>query len=304
MQMFFFQQSQQETPSSRARPCAHTTYYEHLELGPNASNSDIKKQYKKLALRYHPDRNLSNPSEAAEKFKQIATAYEVLKDPEKRRLYDQFGEDAIRQSNNINSHSHPFNIFENLFGHRDEFFLARDVRRQFLPNGRKLQPLFPKDVMSGGTVTIEFTRRDIINKDAISVCKCCAGKGHTVEVRQIGPGFLTQNTRSCEECEGSGYTVDYIDVSDTLQVHVPPGVHSKEYTILSNQGHEQVYRTGNNPETDYEIVRNDVVVIFKVEPSLEGVAHKFERHGNDLVLHQQILLGGSVRARISGSPSG
>lgn len=69
-------------------------YYEILQINKNANNEEIKKSYRKLALKYHPDKN--NDPEAAERFKEIAVAYEILSDKEKREIYDRFGEDGLR----------------------------------------------------------------------------------------------------------------------------------------------------------------------------------------------------------------
>ena len=73
-----------------------TRYYEILGLNSSATDDDIKKGFKKMALKWHPDRNINNKTEAEKKFKEIAQAYEVLSDPKKKELYDQFGEDAFK----------------------------------------------------------------------------------------------------------------------------------------------------------------------------------------------------------------
>ena len=72
-------------------------FYETLGVSRNASESDIKKAYRKLTMQYHPDRNLDNPEEAAEKFKEIQKAYDILSDPQKKAAYDQFGHAAFEQ---------------------------------------------------------------------------------------------------------------------------------------------------------------------------------------------------------------
>ena len=75
---------------------ADRDFYEILGVSRNASDDEIKKSYRKLAMKYHPDRNKSN-KEAERKFKEISAAYEALKDPQKRAAYDQYGHDAFRQ---------------------------------------------------------------------------------------------------------------------------------------------------------------------------------------------------------------
>lgn len=78
---------------SKAR---ETKFYDRLEVSPNASETDLKKQYRKLAMKFHPDKNPDNRQEAEEKFKEITAAYEVLSDPKKREIYDQYGEEGLK----------------------------------------------------------------------------------------------------------------------------------------------------------------------------------------------------------------
>jgi len=87
-------------------------YYNILELQENCSTSDIKKNYKKMALKWHPDRNIENKDIAEEKFKKISEAYEVLNDDEKRHKYDKFGTLNVSDISHVNPH----NIFSQMFG--------------------------------------------------------------------------------------------------------------------------------------------------------------------------------------------
>ena len=92
-------------------------FYTLLGISKNAIDADIKKAYKKSALKYHPDRNPTNREESEKKFKEISEAYEVLNDPQKRQLYDQYGEEGIKNSGGGGGGS-PFDVFEKMFGGR------------------------------------------------------------------------------------------------------------------------------------------------------------------------------------------
>ncbi|KAL0241034.1 hypothetical protein GEMRC1_006270 [Eukaryota sp. GEM-RC1] len=106
-------------------------YYDLLGVSRSATDKEISKAYRKLALKYHPDKNPNNP-EAEDKFKQIANAYDVLSNPERRRIYDQFGEEGLKGGVHDSSTGTPFSgysfnpdsawdIFEQFFGGRSPF---------------------------------------------------------------------------------------------------------------------------------------------------------------------------------------
>ena len=90
-----------------------TKFYDVLGVKPNANDSELKKAYRKLALKYHPDKNTE--AGAGEKFKEISMAYETLADPEKRKIYDQHGEQGIKEGGGGGHHS-PMDIFDMFFG--------------------------------------------------------------------------------------------------------------------------------------------------------------------------------------------
>ncbi len=99
---------------------ADTDYYKILGISKNASSAEIKKAYKKLAIKYHPDKNRDNKEEAEEKFKEIAEAYDVLSDDEKRKNYDQFGKAGLNNNPHM-SHQHAQEMFSTFFGGQDPF---------------------------------------------------------------------------------------------------------------------------------------------------------------------------------------
>ena len=98
-----------------------TDLYQILGISKTNDPDQIKKAYKKSALKWHPDRNRNNKEEAESKFKEISEAYDILSDTNKKNIYDNHGLDAVRQMNNGGGGGNPFDIFENLFGGGNPF---------------------------------------------------------------------------------------------------------------------------------------------------------------------------------------
>jgi DnaJ-class molecular chaperone len=182
-------------------------YYAILELNRNATTNDIKKAYRDLAKKWHPDKNPDNRENAETKFKLIAEAYGVLSDDEKRQKYDQFG---ICDGDAPN--------FSSGFPDLSEIFASMGM-----PHMHQQQPQQPQqEVIIDITLSEIFTgcvkKLDIpVNKccdtcagtgsknKVKSKCDSCKGSGMKTVVRQIGPGFIQQQTLPCTSCNQSGY---------------------------------------------------------------------------------------------------
>ena len=209
-------------------------FYKILGVDKTANEAEIKKAYRKLALKWHPDRNPDNVDEATQKFKEISEAYDVLSDSEKRKVYDQFGKEGL---NGRASRGHSFspmdaqNIFQHVFGGGGGAgggFPFAGFPSFFGGGGAQQQRNQPQHVQFDMEIGIaEFykgaKRKIKVNRDVIcsgcdgSGCKAdsklkggdnqcphCAGKGIQVLVKQIGPGMTSHQQLPCLTCKGSG----------------------------------------------------------------------------------------------------
>lgn len=266
-------------------------YYRILGVARNATPEEIKKAYRKLALKYHPDRNPGD-KEAEERFKEAAEAYEVLRDPEKRRLYDLYGHEGVSSTGFTGFHDFSdifrtfSDIFEDLFGFGG-FATARETRVQPGSDLRYDLSLDFVDAVLGTEVTIEVPR--IIN------CRTCGGSGAKPGTRKIpcpqcgGRGVVTrthgifQITTTCSRCGGLREFIaepcpvchgeGQVREKKKLRVKIPPGMESGTHLIMAGEGNEG--RFGGPP--------GDLYIILQVKP------HEiFRREGYDLRLEVPI----------------
>ena len=272
---------------------AKRDYYEVLGVGKNASADEIKRAYRRMAMKYHPDKNPDN-KEAEAKFKECAEAYEVLSDPEKRQRYDQFGHEGLRGIG-MRDYSHMKwqdigSIFEDIFGFDDLFSdifgaRSRKARRAGPSRGYDLETsveLTLDDVAKGTEKTIEFTRQDICPEcngsgsakgTTPARCSTCAGTGRVTR----GGGFFQMVstcpqcrgtgemiTNPCKKCKGTGKTPKKRIVS----IKIPRGVHEGQGIRVASEG--EPGRDGGP--------RGDLYCYVRIKP------HEFlHRDGNNLI---------------------
>ncbi|KAM3870291.1 dnaJ homolog subfamily A member 1 [Diretmus argenteus] len=179
-----------------------TGFYDLLGVSPKAAADEIKKAYRKLALKYHPDKN---PSEG-ERFKLISQAYEVLSDPKRRALYDQGGEQAIKEGG-TGGGSAPMDIFNMFFGGG-----GRMQRERKGKNAVHQMDVTLEEIYNGNTRKLAVQKNVICEKcdgyggkkGALEKCSSCKGRGVQVKVQQIGPGMIQQIQTMCADCQGEG----------------------------------------------------------------------------------------------------
>lgn len=265
------------------RPPADTNkFYNLLGIEKNASESEIKKAYRKLAIRYHPDKNQGhNKEEAEEMFKNITNAYKVLSDPQKREMYDKYGEDAIK-GNMPGGHAGAHEIFENLFG-------MNFGEEQQAPESKPLVDFVEvslEDFYTGVTIKKEIKKPVIINTisgkigiNCTQVCDACGGRGSKNILRQIGPGMVQQMTVECSQCKGRGFTIkpnhEEIEKKETIEVEIKPGMDDGEKIVFKKKGN---YDYSTNEYAD-------LIIVAKQKP------HKnFMRKGKHLFVKKSITI--------------
>ncbi|MHC4192762.1 MAG: molecular chaperone DnaJ [Planctomycetota bacterium] len=271
---------------------AKRDYYEVLGVGKNASADDVKRAYRRMAMKYHPDKNPDDKSAEA-KFKECAEAYEVLSNPEKRQRYDQFGHDGLRGMG-MRDYSHIRwqdigSIFEDIFGFGDFADIfgmgGRRKRRAGPSRGYDLETavdLELKDIARGVEKTIEFTRQDICSECTGSGsakgtspgrCPSCGGSGQVTR----GGGFF-QMVSTCPQCRGSGQVITNpckkckgtgrIPKKRVVSVKMPAGVHEGQGVRIAGEG--EPGRDGGP--------RGDLYCYVRIK------SHEFlQRDGNDLI---------------------
>jgi molecular chaperone DnaJ len=288
---------------------AKRDYYEVLGVEKSAPEEEIKKAYKKLAFQHHPDRNPGD-KQAEEKFKELAEAYEVLRDPEKRRRYDQFGHADARTGGQYTDFNFSgFDLsdalrtfmrdfggmggFEETFG---EPARGRRRGRSAGERGRDLKvevKLTLEEIAKGVEKTIKLKRLapcDACNgtgaeKGSVkTTCPQCKGAGEIRQVRQSIFGQMMTVT-TCPRCRGEGEIIEKVcpncggegrvRSTSTINVKVPPGVATGNYIPLRGQG--DAGARGGPPGDLYVFIEEEKHPLFK-------------REGNDILIHLPVSI--------------
>uniref|UniRef100_A0A8C7Y7A0 DnaJ heat shock protein family (Hsp40) member A1 n=1 Tax=Oryzias sinensis TaxID=183150 RepID=A0A8C7Y7A0_9TELE len=264
-------------------------FYDTLGVQANATLDELKKAYRKLALKYHPDKN---PTEG-EKFKQISQAYEVLSDPQKREIYDRGGEKALKEGGTGGGggggFASPMDIFDFFFGGSSRMQRERKGKNMVHQITVSLEELY-----NGATRKLAVQKNCICErcegrgsrKGAAQVCMSCHGTGMQVRVHQLLPGMVQQVSTVCSSCQGQGQRISHKDrckacggrkilrQKKILEVHIDKGMKDGQKIVFHGEGDQE---PGLEP--------GDIIIVLDLrEHSL------FTRRGSDLVMSMELQL--------------
>eukprot|EP00992_Anisonema_acinus_P011129 TRINITY_DN7156_c0_g1_i1.p1 TRINITY_DN7156_c0_g1~~TRINITY_DN7156_c0_g1_i1.p1 ORF type:complete len:397 (-),score=64.76 TRINITY_DN7156_c0_g1_i1:195-1385(-) len=265
-----------------------TKLYDILGVSPDASEKDITRAYRVLALKYHPDKN----PDAGEKFKEITGAYDILNDPKKKEIYDRYGMKGLEEgAGEGGGGMDPFSFF---FGGGGGGRRGGGERR-----GKDVGHALPvtlEDLYMGKTKKLALQKQVLCpackgsgSKVAgkTSTCSDCRGQGIKIVLRQLGPGMVQQMQTACPTCRGEGVAVDPKDRCGSckgqrvtsekkiLEVFVEKGMKDKERIVFSREGDQQP-----------DVIPGDVII------ELHMQAHdRFKREGQNLLTTKTISLG-------------
>ena len=306
-------------------------YYETLGVSQNAETKEIKKAYRKLAVKYHPDKNPDN-KEAENKFKEAAEAYDVLSSPEKKQKYDQYGHAGMGGSSGgfggggMNMDD-IFSQFGDVFG-GGGFGGGGRSRGRRVAKGTNLRirlSLSLKEIAEGVEKKIKVSR--LVNADGVTynTCNTCNGSGQVTRISNTILGQM-QTASPCPHCNGNGKSIDkrpqgtdangMLKESETVTITIPAGVEDGMQLKVSGKGndapmegvngdlivlihveeHAQLIRDGQNLHFDHYISFNDAALGTNTEiPTISGKVK--------IKLEEGIQSGKILRLKGKGLPS-
>lgn len=280
-------------------------YYNLLGVSKDAGPDEIKKAYRKLAIQYHPDKNQGS-KEAEERFKEVTEAYEVLRDSEKRAMYDRYGKQGLRGASGAPGGGVGFeeaiDIFMRDFGgfggfsNLEELFGMRGARGQRTSSrkGRTVRirlPLTLAEVATGVTKTVRVALLDECDRcdgsgaepgSQPAACGNCGGSGEERQVQRTIVGQFV-SVQPCRACGGEGLVIEKpcskcsaegrVRNERSVEVEVPAGVTSENFLTMRGRG--SVGPRGGH--------RGDLVVLLEVQDD-----PRFTREGSDLIHERPI----------------
>eukprot|EP01117_Protostelium_nocturnum_P020538 TRINITY_DN9290_c0_g1_i1.p1 TRINITY_DN9290_c0_g1~~TRINITY_DN9290_c0_g1_i1.p1 ORF type:complete len:402 (-),score=157.99 TRINITY_DN9290_c0_g1_i1:275-1480(-) len=269
-----------------------TKFYDLLELKPDAGQDDIKKAYRKLAVKYHPDKNPGNDA-AEQKFKEVSAAYEVLSDEKKRKMYDQYGEESLKEGGMHSAED----VFSSFFGGGgfSSFFgggsrgprKTEDIAHEL---GVSLEDLYKgkqsKLAVTRNILCKDCTGRGTKSEAGAKKCEGCKGRGVKIIQKQFGPGMIQQVQTVCPDCQGQGEVIKPEDQCTGCKGKKVTK-EKKILTVYIDKGMKHGQRITFSGESDEApgLEPGDIVFVL-----VEKKHERFQRQGNDLIMEVTIPL--------------
>ena len=294
-------------------PPSPRDYYEVLGVERGASEDDVKRAYRRQAMKFHPDRNQGD-AEAEKNFKECAAAYEVLSEPARRQRYDQYGHEGLRGGGGPATHDFSRMHVEDIFSMFNDIFAGGGQGggggRRGAARGFDLETqvnLTLEDVATGCEKSVEFTRVDVCDtcsgtgaKPGTKPIKCgtCAGHG---KVQQSGLGGMFRMVTACPACGGRGQVVKEfcndcrgkgrVPKKRKLSVRIPGGISDGQAVRVRSEGEPPAMEESPSGEG----VRGDLHVVVHVKPH-----QVFAREGPNLMIEvpisfAQAALGAEIK---------
>ena len=283
---------------------AKRDYYEVLGVSKSATEAEMKKAYRKLAIKYHPDKN-PDDKEAEEKFKEAAEAYEVLSNADKRARYDRFGHQGVGGAAGGGgfgggmSMDDIFSQFGDIFGGGgspfESFFgggRGGRTRQAVGSNIRIKLKLTLEEITNGVEKKIKYTKKVVADGVKFETCKTCQGRGQVTQVTNTFLGQM-QSTTTCPACGGSGKTISHrpagadhkglVNKEVTTTLNIPAGVEDGMQLSVNGKGNEVA---GG--------ISGDLIVLVEEKPH-----DSLKREGNNIIYNLYVsfptaALGGDV----------
>jgi len=235
-----------------------TTLYDNLGISSNASESEIKKAYKKLSMKWHPDKNMENKDEATIQFQKISEAYSILIDSTKRQQYDKCGMDFVKNQSEGGPGFNSEDVFSQFFGGNSPFGFnfGGDNHQKPQDDIQVKVKVSLEQIYNEETLDINYPQKTFC-KDCIGTgsknktkpeCIECNGKGQRVQVVRMGP-MIQQMVQECNKCEGTGKFisssdycstckgVSYIVKTKLIKVPLKNGLNTGNKIQFENKGH-------------------------------------------------------------------
>jgi DnaJ-related protein SCJ1 len=244
----------QSTVPRRIRRTVDLTATQILGVDKGASERDIKRAYRTLSKKWHPDKNPDKP-EASEKFREVAEAYEALSDSETRKIYDRYGAEGLKQhqqGGGRQQHNDPFDLFSRFFGGGGHFHGG--VRRGPHMEVKISIPL--RDFYTGASKTFSVEKQQVCDECGGSgsrdghteTCDQCNGRGMRIMKHMLAPGIFQQVQSVCDKCSGKGQIISHpckvcggskvVRNEVTFTLDVEKGLPKGEKVVFENEADE------------------------------------------------------------------